>query len=179
MNDVGLMAKLIPVRAVALDVDGVMTDSGIYLGEKEELKRFSTRDGMGVDLLRRAGITVAIITARESRAVERRARELKIEHLFQGKHDKLGSIQELAETLGLERAQILYMGDDLVDLRPMRWAGVGAAPANACLDVRTHADIVTQAAGGHGAVREVAELILRAQNRWQEVLAPFLEFEGS
>ena len=177
MDDIRLAGKLAPVRLVALDVDGVLTDSGIYLGETEELKRFSTQDGMGVELLRRAGIEVAIITARESRAVERRARELKIEHLHQGKHDKLNTLKELAGQLGLNREQVMYMGDDLVDLRPMHWAGVGAAPANACMDVRNAADIVTHASGGQGAVREVAELILRSQSRWQEVLQPFLEAE--
>ncbi|MCB2156414.1 HAD hydrolase family protein [bacterium] len=177
MDDVRLVGKLMPVRLLVLDVDGVLTDSGIYLGESEEMKRFTTQDGMGISLLQRAGIAVAIITARESRAVERRAGELKITHLYQGRHDKLDTIKELAVELGLEPAQIMYMGDDLVDLRPMRWVGVGAAPANACVDVRNQADIVTHAAGGYGAVREVAELILRSQNRWQEVLKPFLELD--
>nr|WP_245558750.1 HAD hydrolase family protein [Arhodomonas aquaeolei] len=152
------------IGALALDVDGVLTDGGVYIsGDGEPFKRFNIHDGKGIAMLREAGIAVAIVTARRSGAVEARARELRIEHVHQGVRDKATALAGLADALGLATESCAFVGDDLVDLAPMRTAGLAVAVANAHPAVCAIAHWVTRRGGGDGAVREVCELLLGAR----------------
>ena len=149
------------IKLVALDVDGTLTDGGVYLdGAGAEFKRFDIQDGMGLVLPRKAGVRVAIISGRFSQATEGRARELGVELLYNGVGDKLPVLKALAGELGLEPEEIAFVGDDVNDLACLQWSGLGIAVANGRPEVRAAADRVTEAGGGYGAVREAAELIL-------------------
>ena len=169
-----LMKKLAGIRLAVFDVDGVMTDGGIYMGESGETKRFNILDGLGLKLIARCGVRIVWITARSSVAVDRRARELGIEDYHQGVKDKLARLRSLCEESGIAREQVLYMGDDLHDLKCLQWSGVSIAPGNASRDVRSRVDLVLETAGGHGAVRELAEMIIDAKGTRAEILSPFL-----
>ncbi|MBP6381180.1 MAG: HAD hydrolase family protein [Pseudomonadales bacterium] len=163
------------IRLLALDVDGVLTDGRIhYSGEGEEMKSFSILDGLGIKLVRHCGIQVAIITARRSGAVERRARELGIDHCVQGREDKLEALRELLAGTGLTLAETAYMGDDLPDLRAIMAAGLGMTVANASSEVACRAAWQSSARGGDGAVREACEMLLRARDQWARALATYL-----
>lgn len=152
------------IRLLLLDVDGVLSDGGIfYDSEGQEIKRFHIHDGLGIKLLQQQGISVGIITGRISPMVERRAHELGIELLIQGREDKVVAMQEVVAQHSLTHDAVAYMGDDLPDLAAIHQAGLGIAPANAVEVVRQHAHFVTSATGGNGAVREAAEFILDAQ----------------
>lgn len=164
------------VKLVIFDVDGVLTDGGIYVGQHGELfKPFHVRDGMGITLAHRAGLQTAIITGRASEQVTRRAAELHIGEVFQGKLDKRVAYRELKEKLSLGDDEIAYVGDDLIDLPLLLQAGFPAAVADAVSEVRAAAAYVSRFAGGHGAVRDILEFILKAQGRWEELIAPFYE----
>ena len=170
-----ILKRAKPIELLALDVDGVLTDGRLYFGNNgEELKTFHIRDGLGIKLLRHAGIEVAIITGRQSAMVERRARELNLIHVIQARDDKLTALTELAQELALGFEQIAYMGDDLPDLAAIRRAGLGLSVADAHHEVARHADWQSQARGGQGAVREACELLLQAQGRWQTALDGYL-----
>ncbi len=163
------MERLKRVRLVAMDVDGVLTDGGIILGTHgQEIKRFHVRDGHGMVLLHRVGIRTAIITGRHSQVVERRAQELGITFLFQGSMDKLATYGELKSQAGVQDEEVAYIGDDLVDIPIMMRVGVAVAVADAHPMVREVAHFVTKVPGGHGAVREFAEALLKAQGKWEE-----------
>lgn len=152
------------LRLVVLDVDGVLTDGGLYYADSgAELKRFHVRDGQGIVLLHAAGVRTAIVTARRSAAVERRAGELGIGEVHQGVADKLEAVKALLARLQVSAADTCYVGDDVGDLAAMRLVGVAAAPADAAPVVRRAAALVTRAAGGQGAVRELADRILAAR----------------
>ncbi|HSC76314.1 MAG TPA: HAD-IIIA family hydrolase [Pseudomonadales bacterium] len=152
------------IKLLLLDVDGVLTDGRItYNSEQQELKSFHIHDGLGIKLLQRSGIQVGIITGRNSPMVERRANELGITILVQGREDKIVAMKDIQKQLGLNSHEVAYMGDDLPDLAAIRQAGLGIAPANAAAVVRQHADWVTSNPGGNGAVREACEFILTAQ----------------
>lgn len=175
-NPKNVIDRISQVRLMAFDVDGVLTDGGIYLGNGDsEWKRFHAQDGAGIALSLRAGYEVALITGRKSVAVERRAAELKIQHLFQGVKDKPQVLRDLAGKLGLTMRQTMFMGDDLPDLPAMREAGFAAAPGNAVSDVREAAHYVTSAIGGHGAVREIIEIVLRNQGRWGGAIKEYFD----
>lgn len=164
MSRVARAAALRALRLVVLDVDGVLTDGGLYYADSgDELKRFHVRDGQGIVLLHAAGIRTAIVTARRSAAVDRRARELGIEEVRQGVGDKLAALKDILARLGIPPAQACYVGDDLGDLDAMRHAGLAAAPADAAPPVRAAAALVTRARGGQGAVRELADRIVAAR----------------
>jgi 3-deoxy-D-manno-octulosonate 8-phosphate phosphatase (KDO 8-P phosphatase) len=170
-----LLHKASEVRLLALDVDGVLTDGRLWFGNSgEEMKAFDIQDGLGVKLLQRGGVSVALITGRQSELVARRARELGIEQVIQGREDKRIALAELCQQLGLQLAQAAYMGDDLPDLGAIRAAGLGLAPANAHDLVAAHADLQTRRCGGAGAVREACELILRAQGKLDTLLEAYL-----
>ncbi len=144
-----------------LDVDGVLTDGGIYFGEGgAEMKRFHIHDGMGIDLLKRAGIEVGILTGRVSGIVERRARELGMQVVKQGFYDKAAGFDEILREMGLAESEVAYVGDDVQDLSVLRRAGFRACPADAAAEVKAESDHVCARRGGDGAVREVADLIL-------------------
>lgn len=147
-----------------MDVDGVLTDGSIYVSsDGTEMKRFSVLDGMGLARLRQAGLAVAWISGRESGATTRRATELKIPHLIQGRTDKLAALQELAARLGLSPQDICYMGDDDIDTPAIEWAGIGVAPATSMPSALAAADYQPARTAGAGAVREVCELILASR----------------
>ena len=167
-------AKLI--RLIAFDVDGVMTDGGLYLSDSgEEFKRFNALDGHGLKMLRASGVEVAIITGRTSRCVAARAQNLGIAHVFQGADNKLDTMLGLLDQLKLTRDAAAYMGDDVVDLTVMRHVGLSITVPDSPLLVREHSDYVTQCRGGHGAVREACELIMSAQGTLAAQLAPYLK----
>lgn len=161
------------IKLVALDVDGVLTDGSIHLdADGRELKRFHVADGLGIKHLRDQGLEVAIISGRASPAVAARARELGIAHVHQGVPDKLAVLGQLLEQLGLTPGQVAYMGDDLPDLTVLRQVGFAVAPADARPEALAAARWVTRAPGGQGAVRELAEHLLRAQGKWSPDQAP-------
>ena len=170
------MQKAAQIRLLALDVDGVLTDGRLYFAEDgQELKTFDTQDGHGIKMLQQSGVICAIITGRTTKLVERRARNLGIAHLLQGREDKLVALRELSAELGTALAHMAYVGDDWPDLPAIRAAGLGVAVANAHSELHTHADYVTRLQGGRGAVREVCDLLLKAQHNYDAALAPYLE----
>ncbi|MBB3047109.1 3-deoxy-D-manno-octulosonate 8-phosphate phosphatase (KDO 8-P phosphatase) [Litorivivens lipolytica] len=170
-----IMDKAKAVRLLVTDVDGVLTDGSLYFGNSgEEIKAFSILDGLGIKLLRDTGIDTAIITGRVSDLVARRAKELKITTIYQGREDKLTALQELCRDLELPLSAIAYIGDDLPDLAAIRAAGLGITVANGHAYVAQHADWQTSAAGGKGAVREVCELIMKAQDTLIETWEQYL-----
>lgn len=173
-----LSRKLRPIRLLALDVDGVLSDGTLYFtSDNQEMKTFSILDGLGIKWLMNSGIEVAIITGRISNMVSKRCQDLGIQHVTQGREDKLTALNELASSLGLGLGEIAYMGDDLPDLGAIVSAGVGFTVPNGHHFVRKHADYCTQANGGHGAVREVCELILEAQGKLDNILNSYLPDE--
>ncbi|UFH50174.1 KdsC family phosphatase [Pseudomonas sp. KNUC1026] len=169
-----LLERAQRIELAVFDVDGVLTDGRLYfLEDGSEFKTFNTLDGHGIKMLGTA-VGLAIITGRKSPVVERRARNLGIEHLYQGREDKLAALDELLGQLGLEYEDVAYLGDDLPDLPVIRRVGLGMAVANAAPFVRQHAMAVTQARGGEGAAREFCELILRAQGKLDALLDSYL-----
>lgn len=173
MNDLNSLAQTI-VLAV-FDVDGVFTDGQlIYNGDGSESKAFSVQDGLGIKLLRQAGIQTAIITGRTSEAVNNRAQNIGIDYLYQGRDDKLVALKELLSDLNLAQSQVAYMGDDLPDLSAIQFARVGASVVNADPFVKQNADWVSQRQGGYGAVREFAEALLTAQGKLKDIQSEYL-----
>lgn len=162
-------------RIVIFDVDGVMTDGGLYLSDSgEEFKRFNTLDGHGLKMLKASGVELAIITGRTSRCVEIRAKNLGIAHVHQGVHNKLEAVRALLEHLQLPASTAAFMGDDVVDLPAMLHAGLAITVPRAPQIVRERSHYVTQREGGHGAVRELCELLMAKQGTLQAQLAPYL-----
>ncbi len=166
-----LDAALKRVRLLLCDVDGVLTDASVFIGGAEEVKRFNIQDGLGLVALRREGLKVGWVSSRPSPATARRAKELKIDFLRQEKGSKVRSVESLLAQTGCRWDQVCYVGDDIVDLGVLKRAGVAVAVANGVAEARAAADYVTRACGGHGAVREVVELILKAQNKWERIVA--------
>ncbi len=158
--------KLVKIRLVAFDVDGVFTDGRFYLSNAGvESKAFYTQDGFGVRQLLATGINVVVISGRKSDAVEKRMSELGVTHVIQGCGDKVAALDRIIADLGITPAECAYVGDDIPDLPLLNHVGVSVAVANAVSELRQQCDISTSAAGGHGAVREVCDLVLAAQDR--------------
>lgn len=156
--------RLRDVRLFATDVDGVLTDAGMYYSESgDEWKKFNTRDGMGIKLLQKAGFVTAIVTQERTRLVARRAEKLAIPELHQGVMDKLTVIREMAGRHGLSLSQVAYIGDDVNDLEALRAVGFSAAPADGMPAVCDVVHYVCRKKGGEGAVREIAEMLLSAR----------------
>jgi 3-deoxy-D-manno-octulosonate 8-phosphate phosphatase (KDO 8-P phosphatase) len=163
------------VKLLLLDCDGVLTDGRITLGEGVgEQKSFYARDGHGLVLLHRAGLRSGIISGRNSRAVELRAQELGITFVRQGAFNKVEVFEDVMGAADVEESEVCFVGDDVVDIPLMRRAGLAAAVADATPETRAAAHYVTQLPGGFGAVREVCELILKAQGRWGELMKRYL-----
>ena len=163
------------IRLLGLDVDGVLTDNGVFLGLVDgnpvELKRFDIQDGLGLVLLRSAELPVIWLSGRHSQATATRARELKVEELLQvAGPEKLPAFAALLERRGIAWEEAAFVGDDLADLQVLRRVGLPIAVANAVAEVKAVASYVTRAAGGHGAVREVAEALLKARGTWSDIL---------
>ena len=169
------VARAAKVRLMIFDVDGVLTDGSLHYGaDGEALKTFNVHDGLGIKLLQESGVQTAIISARVSPQVVKRAADLGIAFLHQGGHDKLTPFHALLEKTGLAAEQVGFIGDDVVDLPILRRVGFAVAVPNGRAEVHGRAHHVTEAAGGRGAVREICEFVLRAQGRYDQVMAQFL-----
>ncbi len=166
------------VRLLLMDCDGVLTDGTIYFlpgdgGSVAETKAFDCHDGIALAWLRRTGIDTGIITGRGGLAVRERARSSGMRYLVEGRTDKLASFLEILQDAKLDPSEVAYVGDDVTDLPLLKRAGLAVAPANARPEVRQIAHVVTESSGGHGAIRDVVELLLKAQCRWNDVVARY------
>lgn len=170
-----LMQRLQTIKLLVLDVDGVMTDGGLTIGDDgQEYKTFHAHDGLGMKLLRATGVELAIITGRTSNVVKKRAESTGVGHFYQGAEDKLAAFNDLIKTCNLDAKQCAFMGDDVVDLPPMLKSGLAIAVPAAPALVLAHAHYVTKKSGGLGAVREICELIMQAQGSFDAQMAQFL-----
>lgn len=170
-----ILIKASKIKLVIFDVDGVLTDRKLYLGDNGcEYKAFNTHDGFGLKMLMRSGIETGIISARHSPAVDQRMSELGISHVYQGQPNKIEAFEHLLQKLSLTAEQAAFVGDDIPDLPIIRRAGLGIAVADAMPFVIQHANWTTQARGGEGAAREVCELILKAQNCLNSIYEHYL-----
>jgi 3-deoxy-D-manno-octulosonate 8-phosphate phosphatase (KDO 8-P phosphatase) len=174
-----MRARLAKIRLLLLDVDGVMTDGRIIFDDRGgETKAFDVKDGHGLKLLQRAGLRIGIITGRQSPVVERRAAELGIELVYQGAKDKLVPFRDILQRTGLDPEAVAYVGDDIVDLPILRQVGFAATVADAHEEVKPHVHYVAQRPGGHGAVREICDLLLKETGRWATVTARYFSQDG-
>lgn len=170
----GALESAQKIKLIIFDVDGVLTDGGIYTGPDGELfKPFNCRDGLGITLAHRAGLKTAIITGRRSRQVAYRAEELHISETYQGNSDKRAAYSDLKERLGLADEEIGYIGDDLIDLPIMLQVGLPMAVADAVAEVRAESKLVASKTGGHGAARELIEFILKVQGKWDDIVKTY------
>ena len=170
-----VLAKARTVKLLICDVDGVMTDGGLFFGDNGlEYKAFHSRDGLGIKMLQRSGIPLAVITARTSDVVKHRMKNLNIDLVFQGQQNKVQAFEALCQTQNLTAEQIAYVGDDLVDMPVMKRVGLSIAVADAHDLVRQHAHWITRHGGGHGAVRDVCELLMEAQGTLEEQFSVYL-----
>jgi len=159
--------KAAKIRLLLLDVDGVLTDGRIIIDDRGvETKNFHVRDGLGISLLGGCGIDVGFITGRRSNVVRQRAKDLKVSLVFQGVQDKLRIYEQVKRKMRLTDTQIAYVGDDVIDLPVLRRVGLAVMVSDGSEELKRYADYVTRAQGGMGAVREVAELLLKAQKKW-------------
>lgn len=171
-----LRARCEPIELLILDVDGVLTAGGVtYAGLGDEEKTFHVRDGAAIRLWQRCGKRAGLVTGRHSHAVARRAKELDLDPVQQGVARKTRALREILEATGLRPENACCIGDDVPDLPMLRECGLSVAVADACAEVRNEAHLVTRSAGGLGVVREVVEIILRAQGRWQDMLDSYLQ----
>jgi 3-deoxy-D-manno-octulosonate 8-phosphate phosphatase (KDO 8-P phosphatase) len=162
------------IKLLALDVDGVLTDGSILLDDDgREIKRFNVKDGLAITTWLRLGLHVGIITRRAGNAVEHRMRELGVKHVVQGCRDKREAMTRLAGDCGIDLASAAFIGDDLPDLPALRIVGLPIAVADAAVEVKAAARLITRAEGGRGAVREAVENILRGNGHWQQAVAMF------
>lgn len=170
-----LLLELQQIRLLAMDVDGVLTDGSLNIGAEGELfKAFNAKDGMGISLAMRNGLKIALITGRRSEIIHRRAEELGITLLYEGVKDKALQLKQIAAERGISLDEIAYMGDDLNDLPAMVQAGISFAPADAAKDVLKAVNAVASCNGGRGAVREIIELILEAQGKWENIVKAYM-----
>ncbi len=155
------------IKVLAMDVDGVLTDGRIvYDGMGRELKFFDVQDGCGINRIRKAGLKTAVISARSCRAVRARTDDLKIDAVYLDAYPKVGAYEDMLKKFGVTDAQVCFIGDDLPDIAILKRVGLAVAVANASADVKRQAHFVTKKKGGRGAVREVAERVLKAQGKW-------------
>jgi 3-deoxy-D-manno-octulosonate 8-phosphate phosphatase (KDO 8-P phosphatase) len=174
----GIEAHAKNIKLLILDVDGVLTDGQIIFGHDGELmKNFHSQDGLGITAAHRAGLKTAIITGRESQIVHLRSSELKIVDVYQGSMSKIEALAALIAKYNLKLEEVAYVGDDLLDLPVMVQVGLSCAVANAVAEVKQHAHFVTVHQGGHGAVREVVEFILKAQEKWDDIVNAYMQGE--
>lgn len=175
MTSLEIEQRAARVKLLLMDCDGVLTDGRIWLLESgEDQKAFHTRDGLGIELLHRAGLQSGIISGRTSTAVERRAQALGMSFIYQGCTDKQKAFLDTLAQAGVTTAEVAFVGDDLNDIPLMLQSGLGVAVADAAFETREHAHYVTSAPGGRGAIREVVELILKSQGRWSDLVRHYL-----
>jgi len=166
--------KLEKISLIVLDVDGTMTDGGVYIDSNYiELKKFSVKDGLGIHLAQLAGIEFMLLTGRSSACVEQRANELKIKYVAQGIQDKASYLKKFIVDHKFSSEQIACIGDDLNDLPAMRYAGVTACPVDAVFEVKTYCNFILTKKGGEGAVREFIELLLKKKKMWKKTINDF------
>lgn len=165
--------RLKRVKLFLTDVDGVMTDGTVIMGQGVELKQYDIQDGLGIVMLRHNGIKTGWVSARPSTATEVRAADLKIDFLAQPKHGKIEAVEQIIAQCGLTWADACFVGDDVIDIGVFRKVGLAVAVANARPVAKAEAHVVTRARGGHGAVREIIEKILQAQGKWKSTVAAF------
>jgi 3-deoxy-D-manno-octulosonate 8-phosphate phosphatase (KDO 8-P phosphatase) len=164
------------IKLLVIDVDGVMTDGSIILdNEGNEYKMFHVRDGHGIRMILRAGLKVAIITGRQSKVVEIRARELGITDVYQRCHEKTSALDRIMKKYGIGFAEVAYMGDDIVDVPVLRRAGIPIAVNDASDEARKSAFMITRNSGGRGAVREVCDFLLKAKGLWEAATKEYFE----
>ena len=169
-----LQEKIKKIRLILMDVDGVLTDESIIYGPfPDELKIFNVKDGLGIKLAQTAGLIIGIITSRSSEVLKSRTKELGIELVYQGEKNKFNAYQQIKKDLFVSDEQIAYIGDDLPDLEILRVVGFSVAVENACEEVKNSVDFITNKPGGKGAVRDVIEMILRTQDKWEQVITAF------
>lgn len=174
MSMADILARARAVRVLIFDVDGVLTDGSLFYGDDgQEYKSFNSKDGHGIKMLRDSGVEAAILTARTSKVVLHRARNLGIARVVQGAHDKLAAYEAMLKETGLRQEEVAYMGDDLVDLPVLRRCGLACTVPDAPDEVKARSHYATRAAAGRGAAREVCELIMRAQGSWEAQLAHY------
>jgi 3-deoxy-D-manno-octulosonate 8-phosphate phosphatase (KDO 8-P phosphatase) len=170
-----LDARLKRVKMILTDVDGVMTDGSVFITSDGEIKQFDIQDGLGLVLMRRLGFKVGWISARPSVVTQRRFEELNLDYLIQRKGSKVSAAEEVMAQAGLNWADVCYVGDDVVDLCLLKRAGLAVAVANAIPEVKALAHYVTERGGGHGAVREIVTMIMKAQGKWEPLLRELSE----
>jgi len=169
-----LKDKLKKIKLLVMDVDGVLTDGKIIFDDRGgELKFFDVQDGLAVVILKRLGIKTAIITAKGSKVVERRSADMQVDKLYQDASNKAVALKELLRELNLAPEHACFIADELIDLPALRLVGLAIAVKNAAVEVKECSHYITKKKGGEGAVREVIEMILKAQNKWQEAIAPY------
>jgi 3-deoxy-D-manno-octulosonate 8-phosphate phosphatase (KDO 8-P phosphatase) len=170
-----LTSRLNRIKILLCDVDGVLTDGSVFIGGAREIKRFNIRDGLGLVLLRRAGFQVGWVSARPSAVTKLRAAELQIDFLVQqnDRISKTGAVGNLLRRIKLDWDAVCFVGDDVVDLGPLKRAGFAVAVGDARPEVKAAAHFVTRAPGGRGAVREVAEMLLKARGKWDAIVAHY------
>lgn len=170
-----VIAKAAKIKLLILDIDGVLSDNKLYYGDNGiEYKSFHTRDGHGMVMLQQSGIEIGIITGRKSPLIDKRMKDLKVKHVYQGVPDKLPTFLKLVDELGLDLSEIGYMGDDILDLPILTRVGLAACPLNADPVLPPYVDYVASLKGGEGCVREMCELILKSQDLWQQQLDFYL-----
>ena len=171
-----VLARAKKIKVVIFDVDGVMTDGGLTIGDDgQEYKTFNTQDGLGMKLLKQSGVQMAIITGRTSKVVTQRAESTGVVHFYQGVDDKLVAFNELLKKMKINADEVAFMGDDVVDVPPMLRCGLALTVPAAPDSVKARAHYTTQKSGGHGAVREVCELIMQAQGTFDAQMAAFFK----
>jgi len=169
-----VLEKAKNIKLLLLDVDGVLTDGSLlYTSDGEEVKTYNTQDGFGITLLHQAGIQTGIITARQSAMVERRAKELKITHIYQGARKKNEAFKEILKSTGIKPFEAAYMGDDWLDLVLLQQVGLAVTPANGAEELKDMVHYITPRCGGHGAVRDCCNLILKARGDLQQLLRQY------
>src|SRR5262245_36945665 len=168
-----LSAKFARVRILLCDVDGVLTNATVLIGDGREFKEFHIQDGLGLRLLQSSGVKVGWISNRPSTATQQRAEELKVDFLVQDRGRKVQAVEAILGESNVKWGEVCDIGDDVVDLGALKRAGVAVAVANGIEEAKGLADYVTRAEGGRGAVREVVELILKAQNKWRKLVLEF------
>ena len=173
---VALRPRLEAVRLFLCDVDGILTDTAVWMGAEDELKRFNIQDGLGLRLLQKEGINVGWVSNRPSFATSQRALDLKVDFLVQSyDSDKIVGVQKILNETGISWEQLCYMGDDIVDLGVLKRCGLAVTVPHAIPEAKQLSHYVTQREGGHGAVREVVDLILKAQGKWEKLVAHFAQ----
>ncbi len=172
----GIIERAKKVKVLILDIDGVLTDGKlIYTDSGEEIKNFNVNDGLGIFLIKNAGIKCVVVTAKGSDIVQKRCEELRIDKVYKDCHYKIEAFKDIMSNFDLQPEEFCFVGDDLIDIPVLKRVGLAVCPENAVEEVKEFAHFVTEKPGGGGAVREVCNFILKAQEKWKEVTKPYFE----